>query len=433
MVSSQSGRNDSGTDPYGPNRNEFFVALKPYDTWPRGMRKADLVEKISAKLREQIPGANFSLTQPIIDNVTEAVTGSPADLAVIISGPDLKRLRGLADQTLTVLRTIPGAADTFLEQESEQAQLRILIDRKAVARYGINVRDVEDVIEMAIGGKPISTVFEGERRFDVTVRFQEQSRADAEAIGNILVPTREGGRIPLSQLAQIQVVNGASIIARRENIRQISVRTNIRGRDQGSFVKEAQAKFEKAVQLPAGYSVDWGGQFENLERARKRLTIILPITIGIIFALLFFAFGDALHAGLVLVNVPFSLVGGIVFLYLRGINLSVSAAVGFISLFGVAVMSGVLYISEINRRRAEPGTSLEDSVIQGARTQLRPSLMLILVALLGMVPAARATGIGSDIQRPLATVVVGGLLSTLFLTLLVLPSLYYLTAKKEDR
>jgi heavy metal efflux system protein len=433
LVSSQSGRNDSGTDPYGPNRNEFFVALKQYDTWPAGVRKTDLVDQISVRLREQIPGANFSLTQPIIDNVTEAVTGSPADLAVIISGPDLKRLRSLADQTLTVLRQIPGAADTFLEQEAEQAQLRILIDRRSVARYGINVRDVEDVIEMAIGGKPISTVFEGEKRFDVTVRFQEQSRADADAIGNILVPTHDGGRVPLSQLSRIEVVNGASIIARRENIRQISVRTNIRGRDQGSFVNEAQAKFDRAVKLPPGYSVDWGGQFENLERARKRLAIILPITIGIIYALLFFAFGDALHAGLVLVNVPFSLVGGIVFLYLRGINLSVSAAVGFISLFGVAVMSGVLYISEINRRRAEPGTSLEEAVIHGARAQLRPTLMLILVALLGMVPAARATGIGSDIQRPLATVVVGGLLSTLFLTLLVLPSLYYLTARKEER
>src|SRR3954454_24318259 len=433
LVSSQSGRNDAGTDPYGPNRNEFFVALKPYDTWPQGMRKAALVEQISRQLRSEIPGANFSLTQPIIDNVTEAVTGSPADLAVIISGGDLKRLRGLADQALAVLRQVPGAADTFLEQESEQSQLRILVDRQAVARYGINVRDVQDVVEMAIGGKPVSTVFEGEKRFDVTVRFVEQARADEEAIGNVLVPTREGGRVPLSQLARIEVVSGASIIARRENIRQISVRTNIRGRDQGSFVTEAQAKFGRAVQLPKGYSVDWGGQFENLERARRRLTIILPITIGIIFALLFFAFGDVVHAGLVLVNVPFSLVGGIVFLYLRDINLSVSAAVGFISLFGVAVMSGVLYISEINRRRAEPGTTLEDAVIQGARAQLRPSLMLILVALLGMVPAARATGIGSDIQRPLATVVVGGLLSTLLLTLLVLPSLYFLTARKEDR
>jgi cobalt-zinc-cadmium resistance protein CzcA len=433
LVSSQTGRNDAGTDPYGPNRNEFFVALKPYDTWPAGVRKPDLVDQISRRLRADIPGANFSLTQPIIDNVTEAVTGSPADLALIISGPDLGQLRSLANQSLAMLRTVPGAADTFLEQEAEQAQLRIAIDRKSVARYGINVRDVQDVIEMAIGGKPISTVFEGERRFDVAVRFQAQARADADAIGNILVPTHDGSRIPLSQLASIRVVNGASIIARRENIRQISVRTNIRGRDQGSFVEEAQRRFDAAVKLPTGYSVDWGGQFENLERARKRLTIIMPITIGIIFALLFFAFGDVVHAGLVLVNVPFSLVGGIVFLYLRNINLSVSAAVGFISLFGVAVMSGVLYISEINRRRAEPGTALEDAVIQGARAQLRPSLMLILVALLGMVPAARATGIGSDIQRPLATVVVGGLLSTLLLTLLVLPSLYYITARRGER
>jgi heavy metal efflux system protein len=433
LVSSQSGRNDSGTDPYGPNRNEFFVALKAYDTWPDGETKTMLVDRISRRLRAEIPGANFSLTQPIIDNVTEAVTGSPADLAVIIGGPDLGRLRGYANQALGVLKTVPGAADTFLEQEADQAQLRIMIDRQAVARYGINVRDVQDVIELAIGGRPISTVFQGDRRFDITVRFEERARVDASAIGNILVPTHDGGRVPLSTLARIDVTNGASIVARRENRRQISVRTNIRGRDQGSFVREAQRKFARTVKLPAGYDVEWGGQFENLERARHRLAIILPITIAIIFALLFFTFGDAVHAGLVLVNVPFSLVGGIVFLYLRGINLSVSAAVGFISLFGVAVMSGVLYVSEINRRREEPGTDLKDAVIQGARAQLRPSLMLILVALLGMVPAARATGIGSDIQRPLATVVVGGLLSTLLLTLTVLPSLYMLVARKEDR
>ena len=406
----------------------MFVALKPYDTWPKGLRKPQLVEAISAKLRSEIPGANFSFTQPIIDNVTEAVTGSPADLAVIISGPDLKELRSLAEQTLTGLKRIPGAADTFLEQEADQAQLRIQIDRQAVARYGINVRDVEDVIELAIGGKPVSTVFEGERRFDVTARFQPQARADAGAIGAILIPTRDGGRVPLDSLARIEAVDGASIIARRENIRNISVRTNIRGRDQGSFVQEAQADFERSVKLPPGYSVDWGGQFENLARARKRLAVIMPVTIGIIFALLFFAFSSTRDALLVLMNVPFSLVGGVVFLYLRGINLSVSAAVGFVSLFGVAVMSGVLYITEIKRRRAEPGTRLADAVILGSKAQLRPSLMLILVAMLGMVPAATATGIGSDIQRPLATVVMGGLLSTLLLTLLVLPSLYYLAA-----
>jgi cobalt-zinc-cadmium resistance protein CzcA len=427
LTSSQTGRNDSGTDPYGPNRNEVFVALNAYDTWPSGKRKADLVEEFSGKLRDRIPGASFSFTQPIIDNVTEAVTGSAADLAVIINGSDLSELRRLAAQTLVMIKTVPGAADSAIEQESDQAQLRLRVDRQATARYGINVKDVQDVIEMAIGGRTSATMFEGERRFDITVRYT----ADVDAIGQILVPTHEG-RVPLSQLAEIKVVNGASIIARRENRRQITVRTNIRGRDQGSFVAEAQKRFDETVRLPTGYRVDWGGQFENLDRARKRLAVILPITIAIIFVLLFFMFGSPAYAGLVLMNVPFSLVGGILFLYMRGINLSVSAAVGFISLFGVAVMSGVLVLAEINRRRRDdPGMNAHEAIVQGALSQMRPVLMMILVALLGMVPAARATGIGSDVQRPLATVVVGGLLSTLLLTLFALPCLYALVAGRR--
>jgi heavy metal efflux system protein len=429
LVSSQTGRNDSGTDPYGASRNEVFVALQPYDTWPGHRSKSQLVDEFSGKLQRNIPGASFSFTQPIIDNVTEAVTGSAADLAVILVGHDLTTLRSLATRALEVIRSVPGAADTAIEQEGDQAQLRITINRQEVARYGINVRDVEDVIELAIGGRPVSTMFEGERRFDITVRYEPEARFDAAAIGNVLIPTRDGGRIPLSQLADIGVVNGASIIARRENQRQITVRTNIRGRDQGSFVAEAQRRLRRAIRLPQGYRVDWGGQFENLERARRRLTIILPITIGIIFVLLFFAFGSAAHAGLVMMNVPFSLVGGIVFMYLRGINLSVSAAVGFISLFGVAVMSGVLIVSEINRRRrVEPGIEVGRAIVDGAIARMRPVLMMIMVALLGMVPAARATGIGSDVQRPLATVVVGGLLSTALLSLLALPSLYAVIA-----
>ncbi len=431
MVSSQSGRNDSGTDPYGPNRNEIFVPLKPYDTWQKGKKKSELVEQFAHDLRNDIPGASLSFTQPIIDNVTEAVTGSPADLAVILSGNDLGELRRLANQTLGLLKDVPGAADTAIEQEADQAQLRLAINRQEVARYGINVRDVQDVIEMAIGGRAVSTLFEGERRFDITVRYVPEARIDPAVIGTILVPTREGGRVPLSQLADIRIVSGSTIIARRENQRQISVRTNIRGRDQGSFVAEAQDRFSAVVKLPSGYNVDWGGQFENLERARRRLSFILPITIAIIFALLFFTFGDAKYAGLVLMNVPFSLVGGILFLYVRDINLSVSAAVGFISLFGVAVMSGLLMVAEINRRRREPGVPIEEAVIKGSLAQMRPVLMMVIVALLGMVPAARATGIGSDVQRPLATVVVGGLLSTLFLTLLALPSLYYLGARRR--
>ncbi len=433
LVSSQSGRNDSGTDPYGPNRNEFFLALKPYDTWPEGVDKAAFINILAKKLNESIPGAAFSFTQPIVDNVTESVTGSAADLAVIIRGPDLKVLRDQAAKALDIIKTVSGAADTAIEQESDQAQVRILVDRQAVARFGINVRDVQDVIEMAIGGRAAGTMFEGERRFDITVRYVPEARANLTAIGNVLIPTREGGRVPLSQLAEIKVVNGASIIARRENQRQITVRTNIRGRDQGSFVADAQKRFDAAMQIPKGYEITWGGQFENLQRARKRLTVILPITIAIIFVLLFFMFGSPKYAGLVMMNVPFSLVGGILFLYIRHINLSVSAAVGFISLFGVAVMSGVLVIAEINRlRRTEPEMPVKEAIIKGSLGQLRPVLLMVVVALLGMVPAARASGIGSDVQRPLATVVVGGLLSTLFLTLLALPSMYALAVRDKE-
>ncbi len=430
QVTSQTGRNDDGTDPYGPNRNEFFVALTPYDTWKGGRRKADLVEELSARLRRQIPGGFFSFTQPIIDNVTEAVTGSPADLAVIITGPDLRVLRRLGTEALEVLRTVPGAADTGIEQEEDQAQLRIRIDRQAVARYGLNVRDVQDVIELAIGGHPASTFFDGERRFDIAVRYIPEARTDAAAIGSLLVTTKSGERVPLSQLSSIEAVSGASIIARRENRRMISVRTNIRGRDQGGFVADAQRRFAAAVTLPAGYTVDWGGQFENLARARRRLAFILPLTIAVIFALLFFAFGSVSEAGLVLLNVPFSLVGGIAALWLRGINLSVSAAVGFISLFGVAVMSGVLVVSDIKRRRRE-NVPARDAVLQGALAQMRPVLMMVIVAMLGMVPAATASGVGSDVQRPLATVVVGGLCSTLVLTLFALPALSALLARRS--
>ncbi len=428
-VASQAGRNDAGTDPFGPNRIELLVTLNPYDQWPNGRRKADLVNDLSRKLPDVIPGATFNITQPIIDTVTEVVTGSSADLAVILSGPDLSVLRRYAQQTLQVVRSIPGAADAAIEQEAEQPQLTIQLDREKMARYGVRVRDVQDLIELAVGGRVVSSLFEGERRFDISVRFAPEARADANVIGSILVPTRSGARVPLSQMAKLEVVNGQSIIARRENRRQIAVRTNIRGRDQGGYAAELQDRWEKAVKLPEGYRVEWGGQFDNLERARKRLSLVLPLTIVVIFVLLFFAFGSTKDAGLVLLNVPFSLVGGILFLWLRGINLSVSAAVGFVSLFGVAVMSGVLVVSEINRRMRYDSTTLRDAVIAGALAQLRPVLMMIVVAMIGMVPAARATGIGSDVQRPLATVVVGGLASTLFLTFLALPSLTFLLKK----
>ena len=431
LVSSQTGRNDSGTDPFGPNRNELLVTLKPYSTWPSGRTKQQLVADLRYEMNREIPGIVLNFTQPIIDTATEMITGSSADLAVIISGPDLGKLRHLAEHTLQMVQTVRGAADTSIEQEADQPGLRIQIDRAQLARYGLNVEDLSRIIESAVGGAAIGSVFEDSRHFDIAVRYAPEWRSDTGKLNEILVRTADGAQVPLGQLAEIKVINGASIIARRENQRAISVRTNIVNRDQGGFVSEAQQRFAKEIHLPPGYQVFWGGQFENLSRARRRLYVIIPVTIAIIFALLFIAFGSATNASLVLLNVPFSVVGGVLLLYLRGINLSVSAAVGFISLFGVAVMSGVLYISEITRRRREEDVPLLDAVVLGAKYQLRPRLILILVAMLGMVPAALAKDIGSDVQRPLATVVVGGLISTLLLTLLALPSLYYLVERRK--
>jgi cobalt-zinc-cadmium resistance protein CzcA len=429
LVTSQTGRQESNTEPFGPNRNELLLVLAPYSRWPPGKTKADLVRELSDRLQAHIPGAAFNFTQPIMDMVMESITGSSADLAVILSGPDLGFLRQTATRVCGILREVRGAADTAIEQEGDRPQLRIQVDRQEAARHGVNVADVQDVIEQAVGGRPVSTLFEGDRRFDIVVRYVPEARSTLTEIGNALIPTPDGGRVPLSRLAEIKVSNGASIIARRENRRQISVRTNIRGRDQGTFVAEAQKRLHAEVKLPPAYKVEWGGQFENLERARRRLAWILPITILIIFALLYWTFGSLLNAMLVLANVPFSIVGGVVALYLRGIPFSVSAAVGFVSLFGVAVMSGVLYVTEINRQRRDYDRPLKEAVLVGACAQFRPMSVLVVVAMLGMVPAALATGIGSDIQRPLATVILGGLASTLVLTLLALPSLYYLAER----
>lgn len=432
LVTSQTGRQESNTEPFGPNRTEFLIALKPYEEWPAGKTKAELTAELSARLQSHIPGAAFNITQPIMDMVTEAVTGSSADLAVVVTGPDLDVLRGLANQALAIVRQVRGASDTAVEQETERAQLRIQVDRREAARYGINVGDIQEVIELAIGGRPVSNMYEGERVFDIVVRYIPEARSTIGEIGNMLVPAAGGGSIPLARLAKIEIADGASIIARRENRRQISVRTNIRGRDQGGFVADVQRRLAAEVALPPGYRVEWGGQFENLARASARLRWILPITVAIIFALLYWAFGSTLDASLVLVNVPFSIAGGVLALYLRDIHFSVSAAVGFVSLFGVAAMSGVLYLTEINRQLRDYGRPLREAVLVGACVQFRPILMLIVIALLGITPAAFATGIGSDIQRPLATVIFGGLISTLLLALLGLPSLCYL-AKRLQR
>jgi len=431
FVSSQTGRQDSNTEPFGPNRNEFLVGLKPYATWPRGRTKARLVEELSARLTANMPGVWFTFTQPIIDMVTESVTGSSADLAILFTGPDLAKLRDLAARTLDIVRGIRGAADTAVEQDADQAQLKIILDRDSVARYGLNVEDVQRVIELAIGGRAVSTMYVGDRRFDITVRYTPEARKDMNTIGGIIVATPDGQRIPLSQLAEISVADGASIIARRENRRLVNVRTNIRGRDQGSFVAEAQRLIANRITLPTGYQVEWGGQFENLSRASRRLRVIIPLTLALMFGILFLAFESAVDAGLILLNVPFAMIGGVTSLLIRGIPFSISAAVGFVSVFGVSIMTGVLFIAEVNRLRAESGLDVGDAVAGAAGGRLAPNFLLTLVAMLGMIPAAVATGIGSDIQRPMATVIVGGLVSTLVLALLAMPSLYYLASRRR--
>jgi len=431
VVLTQLGRNDDGTDPYGPNRLEIFVGLRAYSTWISAISKEQLLAQIKDELEEAVPGAQFSFSQPILDNVTEAVTGSVADLAILINGDDLRYMRSKADSILAIIKTIPGASECGIEQEGDQAQLTVDIDRQAVARYGINVSDIQKMIEAAIGGKAVGKVYEGERRFDIVVRYTPEYRSSIESVRNLLVPSPSGGRIPMSQLAAIKLVDGPTIIQREDGLRQISVRTNIRGRDQGSFVAEAQAKVASAITLPKGYTATWGGQFENLSRAGKRLAVVIPLTVGIIFLVLFMMYRDVRYVGVAMAGIPFALIGGIAALLIRGYSFNVSAGVGFISLFGVSIIAGVLFVSRANRLVEDLDFNIVEAVKRAAVIQLRPNLMTMLLALLGLIPAARATGIGSDVQRPLATVIVGGLLSALVLTPLALPSIYLLFVRRK--
>jgi cobalt-zinc-cadmium resistance protein CzcA len=432
-VLTQLGRNDDGTDPYGPNRLEILVGLNEYSTWINDTSKEELLFKIKQELEAAVPGTVFSFSQPILDNVTEAVTGSVADLAILLNGPDLNFMRKKADSILAIIKTIPGASESGIEQEGNQAQLSIDIDRTAAARFGINVSDIQKMIEAAIGGRSVSKLYDGARQFDIVVRYSSDYRSSIDAIEKMLVTSSTGARIPLSQLASIKLLDGPTIIQREDGIRQISVRTNIRGRDQGGFVAEAQEKISRMGQMPKGYSISWGGQFENLSRAAKRLAIVIPITIGIIFLVLFSLYKNVRHVVIAMSSIPFALIGGMAALLIRGYNFNVSSGVGVISLLGISIMSGVLYVSRTNRLREDFGISLPEAVRKSAMIQLRPLLMTIVLALFGLIPAATATGIGSDVQRPLATVIVGGLCSALILTTLAFPSLYLLIERLGER
>ncbi len=432
VVLTQLGRNDDGTDPYGPNRLEITAGLKDYSTWIHQISKQQLLLQIKSELQQTIPGTLISFSQPILDNVTEAVTGSVADLAILINGDDLSFMRQEADSILQIIKTIPGATEYGIEQEGNQAQLSIEVDRKATARFGMNVSDIQKMVEAAIGGRTVSKLYDGTKRLDIVVRYTPEYRGSIEAVKSLMVSSTTGARIPMSQLASIRLADGPTIIQRQDGKRQISVRTNIRGRDQGSFVAEAQAKVNAAITLPKGYSISWGGQFENLSRAAQRLAIVIPITIGMIFLILFTLYKNIRHAAIAMSSIPFALIGGITALLLRGYHFNVSAGIGFISLFGVSIIAGVLFVSRTNRLRDDFGLDVKEAVERAAMIQLRPNMMTMILALLGLIPAALATGIGSDVQRPLATVIVGGLFSALILTLLTLPSLYLLLEHRKN-
>ena len=421
-VVSKIGRAELGGDPEPVNNVEATVTLVPIEQWKSGRSKAKLVDAMRARM-DEVPGVALSFSQPIATRVDELMSGVRAQLAVKIFGDDLDTLARVGVSVEQVIGALRGAKDVQTEQILGQPQLLISIDRTAVARLGLNVQDVQDVIRMAIGGTEAGQVFEGQRRFDIFVRYGEQFRSTAQDIARALVTAPGGARVPLGQIARIDEVIGPKQISREANQRRIVVQANVEGRDLGGFVAEAQAAVSRAVPLPTGYYLTWGGQFENQRRAMGRLAVIVPVTISLIFLLLFASFNSLRQATIIILNVPFALIGGILALFVTRQYLSVPALVGFIALFGVAVLNGVVLVTCINQVRAA-GVELREAVIRGTLLRLRPVLMTALVASLGLVPLLLAHGAGSEIQRPLATVVVGGLVTSTFLTLLVLPVLY---------
>ena len=421
-VMSKAGRPEDGTDPKMINMAEFLVDVKPQSEWRRGVSKEQLIDQMNAVL-QTIPGIEPSFSQPIRDNVLESISQIDGQIVIKVFGEDMDVLRRLAGEVLRTITPVRGVARAFVDRAGLVPQLQIEIDRARAARYGLNVADVEDVIETALGGKTATELWEGERRFNVVVRLAEEERRDPAAIRNVLVDTPAGLRIPLSDVATIAVGSGSMNIARESGSRVAAIAVFIQGRDMGGIVDEMQQRVQAAVHMPAGYFTIWGGEFENQQRAMARLSVIVPISVLLIFVLLFNAFGSVKHAALILLNVPFALVGGIVALYVTGIHLSVSAAIGFIALFGQAVLNGVVMVSYFNQLR-QAGMDARSAAFDGALVRLRTVLMTTLLAMLGLTPMALSHAIGSEVQRPLAVVIIGGLFSAAALTLLVLPALY---------
>jgi cobalt-zinc-cadmium resistance protein CzcA len=421
----QTGRNDDGTDPWTMSHIEAPVGLNQYDTWPDHESKKEFVKKLAAQLDKELPGFDVGISQPIIDGVNDLIGGAHSPLVIKVFGDNLEELRSISGQIVDVLNTIEGTGSASIFQEPPVPQIEIKIDRDKAARYGVNMTDLQNVIQTGVGQSPVSSVYVGERVYPLTVRYREDARNRPDALKDLLVKTASGAQVPLSQLADIRERSGESIVTREMSQRNLTIRVDNGGRDLTSYLKEAQEKIAAQVHFdPSKVRLEWGGQFENQKRAETRLLIILGLVMGLMLIFLTIGLHSVRQAALILGVVPLAMLGGLISLHITGQNLNVASGVGFIALFGVAVQNGIIMVSNLNRMR-KAGFDLHEAIMKGATERLRPVLMTATVATLGMLPAAIHTGVGSDVQRGIATVVVGGLAISTLLTLFVLPSMYH--------
>ena len=438
-VFARTGTAEIASDPMPPNISDSYVMLKPQQQWPDPNKSREALIADIQRVTALLPGSNYELSQPIQLRFNELISGVRSDVAVKVFGDDMDVLNSTATKIAATLQTIDGASEVKVEQTTGLPVLTINIDRDKAARYGLNVGDVQDTIAVAVGGRQAGILYEGDRRFDMVVRLSDAMRKDVEGLSKLLIPVPallNGsadtiGFIALADVASLDLVLGPNQVSRENGKRLVIVSANVRGRDIGSFVQQASAQIEQQVQIPAGYWTSWGGQFEQLQSAAKRLQIVVPVALLLVFALLFMMFNNLKDGLLVFTGIPFALTGGVMALWLRDIPLSISAGVGFIALSGVAVLNGLVMIAFIRNLR-EQGRSLGVAVNEGALTRLRPVLMTALVASLGFIPMALATGTGAEVQRPLATVVIGGILSSTALTLLILPALYHWAHRRDE-
>lgn len=422
-VVSRVGRPDIGSDPMGVNQSDVFVMLQPREEWRDGFDKEDIEAELQERLEEQIPGVAFGFTQPMKMRLDELISGVRSDLAVKVVGDDPDQNREVAEEVAAAIGTVPGTSEVMVEQTAGQGYLTVRMDRAALARYGIPIEEVQEVMQVAIAAEPVAEAVDGAYNIPITVQYPDGVRSSPEAIAALTVPTPSGALIPLSQIAEIRREAGPVQVSREQAQRLVIVQANVRGRDLGGYVADVQEAIRDRVDVPAGVFLTYGGQFENQERAMRRLRFVVPVSIALIALLLYASLQSWKLASLVLLNLPFAAVGGVVALWVRDLNLGVSAAIGFIALFGVAVLNGLVLLTTVKRAR-EAGATAEEAAREGSRERLRPVLMTALVASIGFIPVAVSTGTGAEVQRPLATVVIGGLVTSTLLTLLVLPTLY---------